>query len=144
MDGKSFAQQQAARWRGRAGERGGAGAQVARGYRRPHPVNWGEGLRALVSACMAQEAEDRPSAAEVIASTSTATFSHQPLDSQLMVPSYGLYAADEWQQCRLALNCPLSEFLSKLDYDGSVLSGADSSVTSVLFAHMRCMQRPGN
>mmetsp|Transcript_14682 Transcript_14682/g.44325 ORF Transcript_14682/g.44325 Transcript_14682/m.44325 type:complete len:462 (+) Transcript_14682:410-1795(+) len=40
--------------------------RVARGYRRPHPVNWGEGLRALVSACMAQEAEDRPSAAEVI------------------------------------------------------------------------------
>ncbi len=41
--------------------------QVARGYRRPHPVYWGPGVRELVSACMAHEAQDRPSAAEVLA-----------------------------------------------------------------------------
>lgn len=41
------------------------GGQVAKGYRRPHPRHWLEGLSALVDACMAQEPEDRHSAAQV-------------------------------------------------------------------------------
>ena len=40
-------------------------SQVAEGFRRPLPAQWPPALAELVTECMAQEPNDRPSAAQV-------------------------------------------------------------------------------
>ena len=40
-------------------------AQVANGFRRPHPPHWPAALKAVVGDCLEQDPSDRPSAAQV-------------------------------------------------------------------------------